>query len=104
MERSSSTSVAAAAIGAHELGTDFVRIDEDVRRIRPYAHRVGVRMFEQQQVVLLGVRMQRPLEAERVVVIDPAQPASVQRHRPQSSAAQSRVSMMSRTRSMNAAA
>jgi len=70
-------------------------------------------MLEQEQMVAL-VEDERPLERERVVVGDPAEPADAQRplvdrrgiagDGQRTSASQSRVSMISFTRCMNAAA
>jgi hypothetical protein len=59
---------------------------------------VGV--LEQQQVVVGRAGEQAVLEGVRVAVGDPPQPADPQHY---SSASQSRVSMISRSRSRNAA-
>ncbi len=48
-------------------------------RVRAGAERVGVRVLEQEQVVLLTLVMQRALEVGRLVVRDAPEPTDVQR-------------------------
>ena len=90
----------AAAVAVHELGADRGGVDEHVLGLGPPAEGEHVRVLEQQQVVVGAVGEQAVLEGVGVPVGNAAQPADPERH---SSAVQSRVSMISRSRSRNAA-
>jgi hypothetical protein len=94
----------AAPVGPVHRGPDSRRIvDEHVFRSGPHAERVHRWVLEEEQVVVAAaVGVEAPLKSEPVFVADAAQPTNpLSGH---TSADQSRVSRMVRTRSMNAAA
>jgi hypothetical protein len=90
----------AAAVGLHQFRSDVAGRDEDVVERRPHPERVDVRVLEQEEVVG-GPAPERVLERVRVAVADAAEPADAERHC-YSSCSQSRVSMISLMRAMNA--
>ena len=92
----------AAAVGPLEHGPDRGRVDEHVTVIGVRAERVGVRVLEDEQVVVVRPRGQGVLQLVGLVVRDRPERADTQ-HRPwpQSSAAQSRLPRRSDTRARN---
>ena len=98
----------AAAVGVHEIGADRRRRHEHVRRVGACAERVDVGVLEQEQVVITGSLVERPLECVGIRVRDAAEPSCPERHprgRGQSSSdAQSWCSIRSRIAPRNAAA
>ena len=67
------------SVGPHQLGAYGGRVDEHVGRIGPDPEREHVRVFKQEEVVVLR-REQRPLHGQRVPVPDPPQPTNPQGH------------------------
>lgn len=91
----------AAPVGAHHLGAQGLGVDEEVVEGAAGAQGDDVGVLQQQQVVVGRVSEEPPLEGVRVGVGHPPQPPDAQHY---SSASQSRVSMISRSRARNATA
>ena len=92
----------AAAIGALERRTHQRRVDQHVPFVRMGPERVGVRVLQEQEVVVPGPRGQRVLQHVRLVVRNrPERPDAQHGRRPQSSAAQSRLLRSSEIRARN---
>ncbi len=92
----------AATVGLHDRGAAGRGGGSQVRRIGPHAEGVGVRVFEEEQMVVGPGASQPVHQRVGVTVGDPAQPAQTQGHA--SSTAQSLVSRFALICARNAAA
>jgi hypothetical protein len=68
----------AAPIRLDEIGTDRSGVAQHVLQLRARPQRVDVRMLEQQQVVVVGVAVQRALQRLGFAIRNRAQPARAQ--------------------------
>ena len=90
------------SVGPLEHGADLRRVDEDVALVGVRPERVGVRVLQEEQVVVVGLDGQGMLQRRGLVVRDRSQrPDAQHRPGPQSSAAQSRLPSSSETRAKN---
>ena len=89
-------------VGPLEHGADLRRVDEDVALVRVRPKRVGVRVLQEEQVVVRGLDGEGVLQCRGLVVRDRSEgPNAQHRAGPQSSAAQSRLLSSSETRAKN---